>query len=493
MKGLHIAIATAAILGKIAFTDPAYALQPPALLEGAAVLDTSYYYQAVPGKNLGVWPSWASGYTLEQLSDLRTRYGFTHIVVVPDTQIYNSASRAGFAPASMMIDIWDLHATVDSFPAAYYYKDEPVEHDCSGNSGGATPPFSQAQLASYRDYVHQNRPTSQFVISGYKRCSHNIIAATYAEAVMYSAYQNWDFISLPIQCHVNMGWGDEYETPWLPGNQDQSNSWISMRATYGNKYYMTWINGASDEYPTLFAAANSLGLVGIWQWYPGPIDSANLELYCNAAWQNGWLTRIPRIPVPVQLSSFTAELVGNGRVLLRWVTLSETDNLGFEVQRRSGSSGSFSTVPNGFVSGNGTTLKTHDYSFLDSTAGAGMWVYRLKQVDASGAVWYGPERQVSLLTTVGNQAGPRGFQLLQNYPNPFNPATIIQLSIMNSQFITLQVFDLLGREVATLVDGETAAGSHTVTFEGAGLAGGVYVYQLQAGSTVETRKMMLIK
>jgi len=83
--------------------------------------------------------------------------------------------------------------------------------------------------------------------------------------------------------------------------------------------------------------------------------------------------------------------------------------------------------------------------------------------------------------------------LQQNYPNPFNPSTSIQYAISSTQFVTLKVYDLLGREVATLVNEEKTTGSYEVEFNGNNLTSGIYFYKLQAGSFVETKKMVLIK
>lgn len=88
---------------------------------------------------------------------------------------------------------------------------------------------------------------------------------------------------------------------------------------------------------------------------------------------------------------------------------------------------------------------------------------------------------------------PEEFALCQNCPNPFNPATIIQYTIVNSQFTILRVYDILGCEVATLVNEKKAPGSYTVPFNASGLASGVYLYRLQAGSFVQTKRMLVLK
>ncbi len=85
------------------------------------------------------------------------------------------------------------------------------------------------------------------------------------------------------------------------------------------------------------------------------------------------------------------------------------------------------------------------------------------------------------------------FSLHQNYPNPFNPTTIISLQLPSEQHISLKVYDLLGREIRVLVDGMLSGGSHSVQFDGSGLASGVYIYRVVAGDRVESRKMQLLK
>ena len=90
-------------------------------------------------------------------------------------------------------------------------------------------------------------------------------------------------------------------------------------------------------------------------------------------------------------------------------------------------------------------------------------------------------------------AAPNTFALLQNYPNPFNPSTTISYAIPTSVHITLSVFNTLGQKVTELVNGEKEAGSYNVTFDASGLASGVYLYRLQAGSFVQTKKLAVVK
>jgi hypothetical protein len=88
---------------------------------------------------------------------------------------------------------------------------------------------------------------------------------------------------------------------------------------------------------------------------------------------------------------------------------------------------------------------------------------------------------------------PVDYSLAQNYPNPFNPTTNISYSLKATGNVRLSVFDLLGREVATVVNGVQSVGEHQVSFNAANLGSGIYFYRLQAGNTVMTKKMMLLK
>lgn len=100
---------------------------------------------------------------------------------------------------------------------------------------------------------------------------------------------------------------------------------------------------------------------------------------------------------------------------------------------------------------------------------------------------------VSLLKElIGSEERPE-FTLVQNYPNPFNPTTNIQYSIPTEGLVTLKVYDLLGREVATLVNESKTAGNYSVNFDASTLASGTYIYQLIAGEFLSTKKMLLIK
>lgn len=190
--------------------------------------------------------------------------------------------------------------------------------------------------------------------------------------------------------------------------------------------------------------------------------------------------------IPVELVSFNANVVDNA-VRLNWTTATELNNRGFEIQRKS--DGEFMAV--GFVNGQGTTTETQNYSYTDKNVGVGSYSYRLKQVDYDGKFEYSDVIEVDV-------TAPAEYSLTQNYPNPFNPATTISFSLKADANVTLKVFNVLGQEVATLINNTLSAGTHNVDFSAAGLNSGVYIYNLVAdgvdGSSFNaTRKMILNK
>ncbi|MBK8553858.1 MAG: T9SS type A sorting domain-containing protein [Ignavibacteria bacterium] len=187
--------------------------------------------------------------------------------------------------------------------------------------------------------------------------------------------------------------------------------------------------------------------------------------------------------LPVELSSFVAS--SNGReVILNWSTASETNNSRFEIERNVSNS-EWSKV--GTVTGNGTSTVSNNYSFTDKNLTSGSYNYRLKQIDFNGNFEY---FNLSNEVEVGT---PTKFELSQNYPNPFNPSTKINFSLAKEGFVSVKVFDNVGRQVATLVNEFKNVGFYTVDFNAANLTSGVYFYRLEANGLTKVMKMSLIK
>ncbi len=197
--------------------------------------------------------------------------------------------------------------------------------------------------------------------------------------------------------------------------------------------------------------------------------------------------------LPIQLASFTATALSGNRVRLDWTTLSELNNFGFDIQRKRNGETEFQTLPGSFVAGHGTTIEPHSYSFTDTTVTSGAWRYRLKQTDFDGTVHFGPEVVVDAVTGVLENSLPKVFALYQNYPNPFNPTTTLRYDVPTPSQVSLKVFNVLGQEVATLVNGRQEPGRYSLEWNASGVASGVYLFRLEAGSFVEIRKMAVIK
>jgi hypothetical protein len=202
--------------------------------------------------------------------------------------------------------------------------------------------------------------------------------------------------------------------------------------------------------------------------------------------------------IPVELTSLTA-YADEGKVLLNWETETETNNKGFEVERSqsvrtpseiSDVRGKTAWEEIGFVTGNGTSTQTHSYSFTDKNVIPGKYSYRLKQIDFDGTSNYSKEVEIDVNV-------PSAFALQQNYPNPFNPGTMIQYSIPADEHVKLYIYNLLGQKVVTLIDEFQKAGQHKIKFNALSgnraLASGVYFYNLEAGSQIQIKKMILMK
>jgi hypothetical protein len=190
--------------------------------------------------------------------------------------------------------------------------------------------------------------------------------------------------------------------------------------------------------------------------------------------------------IPVELTSFTAN-ANFGVVELQWITATETNNQGFEVQRSAG--GEFETIA--FVEGHGTTTETQVYTYSDKSVNVASYTYRLKQIDFDGTSVYSNEIEVDV-------PAPAEFALDQNYPNPFNPSTKIAFRLAVDSKVSLKVFDVLGQEVATLVNANLGVGAHNVDFDASSLNSGVYLYRIEATGIdgtnfVDVKKMILTK
>jgi len=175
-------------------------------------------------------------------------------------------------------------------------------------------------------------------------------------------------------------------------------------------------------------------------------------------------------------------------VRLFWGTASETNNSGFKIEK-SFDSEVFSEI--GFVEGKGTTTTPQQYIFEDDKVRNGTLYYRLKQIDTDGSFDYSDMILVQI-------SFPENFSLGQNYPNPFNPETKIQYELPAHSQVKILIYNLKGRQILTLFEGEQGAGRRHVIWngrngEGVEVASGVYLVRMETSEFVLVKKMVLAR
>lgn len=192
-------------------------------------------------------------------------------------------------------------------------------------------------------------------------------------------------------------------------------------------------------------------------------------------------------PLPVELTYFSASSVGDG-VLLNWRTETEVNNYGFDIQKKVGNlqSSTCNWEKIGFVEGHGNSNSPKEYSFIDRNIFDGKYSYRLKQIDNDGTFTYSNVIDIDANTLLY-------YELDQNYPNPFNPTTNIKYTVPEEAKVTVKVFNMLGQDVAVLVNRQMEAGTHEINFDGTYLNSGIYFYRIEVGNFVNVKKMTLLK
>jgi len=264
-----------------------------------------------------------------------------------------------------------------------------------------------------------------------------------------------------------------------------------LAATLKFYYDESELNSISESNLSLFKSSD--GTDNSWNNVGGTVTAAsNFVELTGINDFSYWTLGDVNNALPVELNSFTAKAV-DSKVTLNWRTATEVNNYGFEIERTVGSpqssvgSQSQNTWEKiGFIQGHGNSNSQKDYSFTDENPSDGLVNYRLKQIDNDGNFKYSSIVEVTSL--------PTKYSLGQNYPNPFNPSTTISYQLpVAAGHVSLKVYDVLGREVATLVNEQKAPGNYEVKFDGSKLASGVYIYRIEAGKFSDTKKLLLIK
>ena len=241
----------------------------------------------------------------------------------------------------------------------------------------------------------------------------------------------------------------------------------SGSVTFQFKYTAPAAVGSAIIYATGLSANNANGSSG--------------DLY-NAA-PNKTITVVASLPV--ELTSFAAAAINNS-VKLHWATATELNNSGFCIERKQNNSNwEYLT----FIQGAGNSTSPKSYSYTDaSVSGRNLYTYRLIQIDNNGQTAYSKETEINV------DFVPSVYALGQNYPNPFNPSTTITYNLPENAFVSLKVYNAIGKEVASLINETQSADVHKVTVDASKLGSGIYYYTLRAGNNfVQTKKMIVLK
>ena len=236
--------------------------------------------------------------------------------------------------------------------------------------------------------------------------------------------------------------------------------------------------GGGDDLAAYFGLGNNLKVSEIRVQWPSGITQTMTNQQANQR-----MTITEDGALPVELANFTA-LVDGETAWLQWWTASEENNLGFEVQRRTGA---LSFEPLAFIDGAGTTTERRSYAFRTDVLEPGTHTFRLKQIDVDGHVSYSPLVEVTV-------ALPDAYHLSPVYPNPFNPQATFTLALQQQQDVQITLYDVLGRHVRTLYQGALAGDqTHTFQLNGNGLASGVYLLRATGEAFTATQQVTLLK
>ena len=301
---------------------------------------------------------------------------------------------------------------------------------------------------------------------------------------------------IDVSCtNGNFELGECMEEAWIrAGNMNDPKGAI---ASFGSSTLASWVPPCDmQNHSTMLLTTELMQTVGgvcfngimhamdLW----GGSSGEGLKLMEQYNIMGDCTTLLPLdVVVPVELTAFTTENV-NGGVIIKWQTATETNNSGFAVERsqesKVSSQKNWENIT--FVEGNGTTTKVTEYTYRDKIEKPGIYYYRLKQIDLDGTPTFSSEIKVDV-------NGPAEFALMQNYPNPFNPSTTISFNLSKSGVVTLKVYNLMGEEIKTLVEGYRESGIYTVNFNAEELTSGMYLYRLSTNGFTETKKMLFMK
>jgi hypothetical protein len=359
--------------------------------------------------------------------------------------------------------------------------------DIGADEFAATPPNSPLATA---DFAPGSGVTSTYTLWGRTVCVINWSTggSSYPSSVNVQYYSGVNPPNVLGGNYSNSYWsitpvgtltGATYDAQIYIGDNETYTIAGPSTSTRLAKYNLTW---------EVFSATGT----GVYQT---ELNWPNLNLKTRGLYNfsNFALTDV-NSPLPVSIAYFNAA-VDAREVKLNWATEWEVNNKGFNIERRNvlsdNSTTNWQTI--GFVEGKGNSNTEQQYHFADDKLISGSYQYRLKQTDFNGNFEYFALNSPSTVT-IGT---PVSFSVFQNYPNPSNPNSKIDFQIPFTGRVSIKVYDVSGREAATLIDKEMTAGYYSAQFDGTNLSSGVYFYRVIATGNgqkySDTKKMVLIK
>ncbi|MFZ4723928.1 MAG: T9SS type A sorting domain-containing protein [Paludibacter sp.] len=265
-----------------------------------------------------------------------------------------------------------------------------------------------------------------------------------------------------------------------------------LNATYVFNYFGNEVSGFDPANMVVFLStnggANFVQSTAVNNWNSGTqAGTLTMSNLASFGANNVWTSSDNNHPLPVTLAAFTSS-VNSRDVKLQWTTSTENNNVGFEIQRAGNSQQGIGTYEKiTFINGKGTINTPTNYTFTDTKLNSGKYNYRIKQIDNNGNYAYFD------LANAVEVALPTKYNMSQNYPNPFNPTTKIDFEIPENTFVKIVMFDILGREVKSIMKENKQAGFYTAILNTNDLSSGTYFYRMEAGKYIKTLKMTIIK
>ena len=290
---------------------------------------------------------------------------------------------------------------------------------------------------------------------------------------------NWDFTGLQTVLMSDIMSVDVISTPYanmFPGADFCVHDTFNFQGFIGDRYTYSSVDGFVDNMGGAFLVSALPGFPVFFENDPDRHNLQNPTTY-NSQWMQTYTstTTISGLPPTVVSVSLNAIVDAYGTMTLP----GGSSHSALRLRRE--------TLING--------LTSVSYSFV-SLSGAQVSVVAADANPPNSGIITAESTSynVAIITSIENIGGlPQNFDLTQNYPNPFNPSTKIEYSIPEETFVQLKVYDILGNEVATLVNQEQSAGSYRADFSGSNLSSGLYIAKLQAGNYSKTIKMTLMK